>query len=206
MNVDKCIAKLSKFLMLVVLSQLLLIACSSAPTKSYEGEERKLEDVAVIMNGVSASSKYKFSQKSILGQGFSRTNGFVVLMMIDGIAGENGDPLYFHSARNAGLNVAVLPGEHILTTRFRSSDRGVLTTVISSGIIKHRFNAEKGHTYLLSFLQNDNQWTPVLIDLNAWKKAYPAEEIKPIKGAIFGPGVQEWVKGTPIRPISENGK
>ncbi len=205
MNAGKELAKTLKFLMFAVLSQL-LFACSSAPTKSYEGEERNLEDVAVIMNGISASSKYKFSQKGILRQGFSRTSGYVMLMKIDGVTGENGDLLYFHSAMNGGLNVAVLPGEHTLTTYFRSSERTLLTTVRDAGIINHRFNAEKGHTYLLSFLQNDNHWTPVLLDLTAWKKVYPAEELKPIKGAIMGPGIQEWVKGTPIRPISESGK
>ncbi len=73
---------------------------------------------------------------------------------------------------------------------------------ISIDVSNIQFNAEKGHTYLLSYMQKNTQWTPVVIDLTTWKKAYPPDDLYPIDGARLGPGIQEWMQGEPIRSRS----
>lgn len=185
-----------------------LAACSSAPTKGYEGEERRISEVALIMNGVAAAAIYDFSQKGPLKTGFSFRNGFVTLYKIDGIPAVV-DSYYYQSAWDGAVNAAVLPGKRklslILTATRRSKTKGGLLRLerdleAQSSVIE--FNAEIGHSYLLSFLQDDTQWTPVVLDLTAWKKAYPPHDLTVGKDALIGPGVMEWIQGKPIRPFS----
>lgn len=142
----------------------------------YPGDEREISEVAVIMNGITAASLNDFSQKDILKTGFSFRNGFVTLYSIDGIPAEV-NSYYYQSVWDGAVNAAVLPGNRklslaIVAIRRSKTKRGLLRLEhdqeYKSSVIES--NAEKGHNYLLSFLQDDTQWMPVVLDLTAWKK------------------------------------
>jgi hypothetical protein len=199
---------ISKFSMLIVLSQF-TIACSSTPMKTYEGEERSINDVAVIVNGTGASSKYEFSEKNALRKGFSFRNGYIVLRRIDNVpSGEEEGTYYYHSSWDGALNVSVLPGRHTLRTlvvytkRTTSSAKGGVLRLARDNFFLSSdfpFDAEKGHVYLVSFFQYDQYTTPVVLDLTDWKKVYPPGEIVRTRGALMGPGVYEWIEHKRIR-------
>ena len=153
-------AAVKKTLMLTA-AALLAVACSTTPIKTYDGPVRDLSELAIITNQVDYAAGFNLYGET----GQSR------LIAIDAIKGENGDLFGYHSQFDAGLNVAVLPGEHSLTViylgrKFRTSMQSVLP-------ITFRFNAEKGHVYSLSYTKTEREWSPVLTDTTVNRQVYP---------------------------------
>lgn len=197
-----CPVDVSARWLVISLISILLVACASGPTKTYEGEERKIEDVAVIVNGLSSTDV-----------SIHWRHGWVRLVEINGIRGgsthTDKDYHAFVPWPDAPLNVAVLPGEHKLSTTYLGWVKHTCLThprnstgdcdVWNFGHSAFQFSAIKGHTYLLSFVQysaRDNDWTPILIDITDQMQVFPAEPITGIHGAyLLGPGIKAWLKG-----------
>lgn len=192
--------------LIISLIPIFLAACSFGPTKTYEGEERKIEEVAVIVNGLS-STDISFHMK----------RGWVRLKEIDGIRGgsTHTDKDYHSSVPwpDAPLNVAVLPGERKLFTTYLGWEKHTCLTHPRNNVTgdcdawyggnsTFQFSAARGHTYLLSFVQfthRDDDWTPVLIDTTDQRQVFPVEPIAEITRTrgryILGPGIKSLLDG-----------
>lgn len=183
-----------------------LVACTSLPRRGYAGEERKIEDVAIIVDRVGFTAGYRSRLKG----------GFVILNTIDGARGRDLDigrsqNPNFHFAvagSSTPLKVAVSPGQRLLQVDFLGVEYDEIppTGMHSADVgrkdyrstAKLQFNAEKGHTYLLTFIHYEkysDKWLPVILDLTAWKQSYPKEKIEKRSGgySMTGPGMRDWL-------------
>ena len=199
------VSVLIKFIPALILT-ISQVACTSLPRKGYAGEERKIEDVAIIVDRVGFTAGYRSRLKG----------GLVILNAIDGAKGADLDTgrsqnPNFHivvSGASTPLKVAVLPGQRLLRVDFLGHEYDEIppTGMHSADVGRKdyrssaelQFNAEKGHTYLLTFIHYEkysDKWLPVILDLTGWKQSYPKEQIEKRSGgySMTGPGMRNWL-------------